>query len=255
MPMIDTLRRHGLTLILIVIVGAGMLLQRDRGPANDDSSHELTGATMGTTYSVKLVDLPQQMAPEPLAEAINAALYRLDRELMSTYAPDSELSLLNRAPINTVLPLSAEMTEVLALAQRVSERTGGAFDVTVGPLVNRWGFGPQAVEDVPGQQEIDTLLRNVGYDKLQLDTDASTLIKTADVYIDLSGVAKGYAVDQLAQLLNSLGVASYFIEVGGELRIKGYKPGNQSWVPAIEKPVDGTPEVHEIFYARGEPIA
>lgn len=255
MPMIDILRRHGLTLVLIVIIGVGLLLQRERDPAGDGSIHELTGATMGTTYSVKLVEMPQQMAPQQLAETINATLHRLDRELMSTFAPDSELSRLNRAPINTVLPLSEEMTEVLALAQRVSERTDGAFDVTVGPLVNRWGFGPQAMDDAPGQQEIDALLRNVGYDKLQLDVDAATLLKTAEVYIDLSGIAKGYAVDQLAQLLGALDVASYFIEIGGELRIKGFKPGNQSWVPAIEKPVDGNPEVYEIFYARGEPIA
>jgi len=255
MPLTEFLRRQGLTLVLIVIVVVGLLLQRERQPVVDGSIHELTGRTMGTTYSVKLVDMPQQMPAQQLAETIGAALTRLDRELMSTYSADSELSRLNRAPINTVLPLSAEMTEVLALAQQLSERTGGAFDVTVGPLVNRWGFGPQAVDDAPGQPEIDALLASVGYQKLQLDVQAATLTKTGEVYIDLSGIAKGYAVDQVAGLLDSLDVASYFIEVGGELRIKGYKPGNESWVPAIEKPVDDAPEVHEIFYARGEAIA
>lgn len=255
MPLTEFLRRQGLTLVLIVIVAAGLWLQRQRDPVVDGSIHELTGRTMGTTYSVKLVDMPQQMPAQELADTIGAVLNRLDRELMSTYSPDSELSQLNRAPINTVLPLSAEMADVLSLAQQVSERTGGAFDVTVGPLVNRWGFGPQAVDDTPGQLEIDALLAGVGYQKLQVDAQARSLVKTAEVYIDLSGIAKGYAVDQLAQLLDSLEVTSYFIEVGGELRIKGYKPGNESWVPAIEKPVDGAPEVHEIFYARGEAIA
>lgn len=255
MPLTEFLRRHGLTLVLIAIVGAGLLLQRQPDPVIDGSIHELTGRTMGTTYSVKLVDMPQQVSAQELADAIGAALNRLDRELMSTYSPDSELSRLNRAPINTVLPLSAEMADVLAVARQVSERTDGAFDVTVGPLVNRWGFGPQAVDDTPSQLEIDALLARVGYQKLQLDVQAGTLTKAADVYIDLSGIAKGYAVDQVAGLLDALDVASYFIEVGGELRIKGFKPGNESWVPAIEKPVDGAPEVYEIFYARGEAIA
>jgi len=155
------------------------------------------------------------------------------------------------------IPLSPQLNEVLALALELNALTGGAFDVTVGPLVNRWGFGPEdrRADRIPSQQEIDALLASVGSHHLQLDRANASVRKTANVYVDLSGIAKGYAVDRVAEYLDSLGITSYFIEVGGELRIRGYKPGNLSWVPAIEKPVDTAPQVHNIFYARGEPIA
>lgn len=245
------LRRYSFSIFLLAIFAAVWF---SRTPAEQEI-HEFGGMTMGTTYSVKVVDMPAAFSPEEFAQSIRDLLTRLDRGQMSTYAPDSELSRLNRSPVDQALPLSQEMAEVLALAIEMSELTGGAFDVTVGPLVNRWGFGPEArsAARVPTQVEIDALLTRVGYGNLLLQDGA--LVKKADVYIDLSGIAKGYAVDQLASHLDSLGIASYFIEVGGELRIKGYKPGELSWVPAIEKPVDTAPQVHEIFYANGESIA
>jgi thiamine biosynthesis lipoprotein len=176
---------------------------------------------------------------------------------MSTYSEDSELTEINKAAINEKLVLSGAMNEVLSLALDVNALTDGAFDVTVGPLVNRWGFGPEQRHEsrIPDQAEIDTLRARIGSEYLDLDSSASTLVKRTDVYIDLSGIAKGYAVDQLAHYLDGRGYSSYFIEVGGELRIKGYKPGEQTWVPAIETPVDTAPQVHNIFYPKGESIA
>ncbi len=255
--MTDTLRRHRLTIAAAILLAVAFLLYSPRVV----EIHEFGGASMGTTYSIKVVDLPAGLAVEELAQAVTRLLNHVDKEQMSTYAPESELSRLNRAPLNTPIAISPEMLEVLDLAIEISELTGGAFDVTVGPLVNRWGFGPQtSVADaldarVPSQAEIDSLLQRVGYRHLQLDSENSTLLKTADVYIDLSGIAKGYAVDKVAEYFDGLGIASYFIEIGGELRIKGYKPGRQTWVPAIEKPVDTAPQVHNIFYANGESIA
>lgn len=249
--MTGILHRYSFSIVLLAVLAAAWLF---RAPA-EQPIHEFGGATMGTTYSVKVVDLPPALSVEALAESVRILLTRLDREQMSTYAPESELSRLNAAPLNQELPLSPEMAEVLGLAIEMSELTAGAFDVTVGPLVNRWGFGPEAraASRIPTQDEIEALLARVGYDNLQLMEN--TLIKTADVYIDLSGIAKGYAVDKVAEYLDTLGIASYFIEIGGELRIKGYKPGELSWVPAIEKPVDTAPQVHNILYANGESIA
>ncbi len=248
-------RRQRLWLVTVAILVMGFLLfnrQPDAGLI-----HEFGGGTMGTRYTVKLVDLPPDYTLEQVAFEVSRLLQRIDREQMSTYAPDSELSRLNAAPVGQDIALSAEMTEVLALALALNRLTDGAFDVTVGPLVNRWGFGPEDRREdrIPTQTEIDALLTRVGSHYLELDSARHSLRKTADVYVDLSGIAKGYGVDKVADLLDSLGITSYFIEVGGELRIRGYKPGNQSWVPAIEKPVDTAPQVHEIFYARGEPIA
>lgn len=248
-------RRQRLFLFLFAIAAIGSLLYYRT--ASTALIHEMRGGTMGTSYSIKFVDLPPSLALDTLSRDIAALLLRLDREQMSTYAPDSELSRLNTRPVGEDIALSPEMAEVMALALDVTRLTGGAFDVTVGPLVNRWGFGPQErrADRIPTQEEIEVLLSQVGSHHLFLDGQRNTLRKNADVYIDLSGIAKGYVVDKVADYLDSLGIHSYFIEIGGELRIRGYKPGNESWVPAIEKPVDTAPQVHNIFYARGESIA
>lgn len=248
-------RRQSLLLFSVAFLVVGFLLFNRQ--ADSALIHEFGGGTMGTRYSVKLVDLPDGTSLEQVSFEAARILQRVDRDQMSTYAPDSELSRLNAAPVGQDIPLSPEMSEVLALALELNRLTDGAFDVTVGPLVNRWGFGPEDRREdrIPTQAEIDALLARVGSRHLLLDSTRRSLRKTADVYVDLSGIAKGYAVDKVADYLDSIGVTSYFIEVGGELRIRGYKPGNQSWVPAIEKPVDTAPQVHNIFYARGEPIA
>lgn len=249
----DSFRYIGATsLVVIILLGLVARLSSDSGA----QLYELTGRTMGTTYSIKVVQLPQAVSSEEFADSIETMLYRLDREIMSTYAPDSELSRLNAAPIDQSHVISSELWDVLSLAAQLSLLTDGAFDVTVGPLVNRWGFGPtQRRSQLPSDAEITALLETVGHEKLQLDAQARSVTKLADVYIDLSGIAKGYAVDQVAAFFDESEVDSYFIEIGGELRIKGYKPGQQSWVPAIEKPVDTAPQVHNIFYANGESIA
>ncbi len=247
--------RQTLLLLCVAVLVLGTFLFN--GPSDSAVIHEFGGGTMGTRYSVKLVDQPVAASLEQVAYEVSALLRRLDREQMSTYAPDSELSRVNAAAVGQEIALSADMTEVMALALELNRVTDGAFDVTVGPLVNRWGFGPEdrRGDRIPTPAEIEALLARVGSHHLTLDKARRSLRKTADVYVDLSGIAKGYAVDKVADYLDSLGVKSYFIEVGGELRIRGYKPGNQSWVPAIEKPVDTGPQVHNIFYARGEPIA
>jgi len=241
-----------ITLISLVVLSLGVRLS-EQGSAQ---LFELTGRTMGTTYSIKLVEFPEGLTPEYFSESIDTLLYRLDKELMSTYAPDSELSQLNAAKVGLPVTVSRELITVLGLAETLSELTDGAFDVTVGPLVNRWGFGPtKRRTELPSESELAALLSRVDYRNIYLDTEASQVTKLADVTIDLSGIAKGYGVDQVAQFFDDSGVQSYFVEIGGELRIKGYKPGQQSWVPAIEKPVDTAPQVHSIFYANGESIA
>lgn len=248
-------KRYRLSISLLIVLLVAYLLFSAR--QNSTLIHEFGGATMGTSYSIKVVDDARAVDVQQLAQEVSALLTKLDREVMSTYSATSELTAINNANVGVVLDLSTEMVEVLALALEVNVLSDGAFDITIGPLVNRWGFGPTArqADQVPQQDEIDELLNRVGSRFIELDVNNRTLRKDADVYIDLSGIAKGYAVDRIAQLFDSQDVASYFIEVGGELRIKGLKPGEQTWVPAIEKPVDTAPQVHNIFYANGESIA
>lgn len=249
------LKRHSFSLsFLLVLLVSLYVLQPEPEIAQ---IHEFGGATMGTSYTIKVVDDHEQATSELLALEVGEMLKSLDRQVMSTYSEDSELTEINKAAVNEKLVLSEDMTAVLALALEINALTDGAFDVTVGPLVNRWGFGPERrhASRIPDQAEIDALQARIGSQYLELDSSAATLIKRADVYIDLSGIAKGYVVDRVAQYLDNRGFSSYFIEIGGELRIKGYKPGGQTWVPAIEKPVDTAPQVHNIFYAKGESIA
>jgi thiamine biosynthesis lipoprotein len=149
------------------------------------------------------------------------------------------------------------MIEVMLIAQEVSALSGGAFDITVGPLVNLWGFGPsvQVFDSVPLQHQIDAAKGLVGFQHLRISPSNQEVRKAQDIYVDLSAIAKGYAVDQLAEYFDEAGVENYFLEIGGELKIKGTKPGKESWIPAIEAPLDTASQVYQIFYSRGDNFA
>ncbi len=208
----------------------------------------VSGATMGTSYSVKWV------SAEPGDESVKRIGARLQQSLldvnqsMSTYIEDSELSRFNQAGADYSTAVSAGLFEVLQLAQTISESTQGAFDVTVGPLVNLWGFGPDGrVTHAPEQAQIDQTRQRVGYQYLQLDAPTLHATKTADLYVDLSAIAKGYGVDELARVMEHEGIDSYLVEIGGELRAKGLKPDGNGWRIAIESPVDAGREVQRII--------
>ena len=201
--------------------------------------HEFLGETMGTTFTVKVVVPAARWAQvaERVEPAIQAELDLVNAR-MSTWRADSELSQFNQSAETAPTTMSPETLEVFRIAQEVSAASGGAFDVTVGPLVNAWGFGPdgQTLEG-PSDAELVALRARVGYQALDIDRAASTLRKARpDVYCDLSAVAKGYGVDRVAQALEGLGIDNYMVEIGGEIRTRGAKDG-RGWHLAIEKPV------------------
>ncbi len=249
----ELLKRHSFTATFLVLF-LGSVFYFTGG--NEDIQ-QLNGFTMGTSYRIQIVDMPQDTAAEALAADIGELLSQLDTEIFSTYANNSELSRFNRHGVNVPFIASAEMIEVLLMAQEISALSGGAFDVTVGPLVNLWGFGPDLAvfETVPTQSQIDAARSLVGFQFLRISPANQEIRKTRDVYVDLSAIAKGYAVDRLAKHLDQLGVDNYFLEIGGELKIKGSKPGGEGWVPAIEAPVDTASQVYQIFYSRGDNMA
>lgn len=252
--MTEILRRHAFSITFLALLFAFVFFT-----GGDDSEiQRFSGLTMGTSYEVQVVDLPDQFTLPELAARVDELLTGLDRETFSTYAPDSELSRFNRANINQPVTVSADMIDVLQLAREISELSAGAFDVTVGPLVNLWGFGPAprlAPGQLPAQTELDAISERVGYQYLQIDQARLQLSKTRDVYVDLSAIAKGFAVDKLGEYFDSLGISSYFIEIGGELKMKGLKPGGVSWIPAIEAPEDSQSRIYEIFFSHGEELA
>lgn len=246
------LRRYTSTAIFLTFLFGSVLYS-----VGSDDILQLNGLTMGTSYQVQIVDMPGDIEAEDLAVDISGLLRQLDTETFSTYASNSELSRFNRHGINIPFVVSSAMMEVLLMAQEISALSGGAFDVTVGPLVNLWGFGPDLAvfETVPAQSQIDGERARVGFQFLQISPSTQEIWKTRDIYVDLSAIAKGYAVDQLAEYLDQAGVDNYFLEIGGELKIKGLKPGGESWVPAIEAPVEAVSQVYQIFYSRGDNIA
>ena len=249
----ELLKRHSFSATFLVLFLGSVFFFTGDG----DDIQQLNGLTMGTSYQVQIVDMPDTISADDLAADIGDLLGRLDTEIFSTYAANSELSRFNRHGVNVPFIASSQMIEVLLLAQEISALSGGAFDVTVGPLVNLWGFGPNLAvfETVPTQQQIDAARNRVGFEFLRISPSSQEIRKTRDIYVDLSAIAKGYAVDQLADYLDGLGVDNYFLEVGGELKIKGSKPGGEGWVPAIEAPLDAASQVYQIFYSRGDNIA
>ena len=192
---------------------------------------------MGTTFKVSIVEPDETLDTVALEADIVAALTRVD-EIASTWREDSELSRFNADRSIDWIIVSAEFCAMLDDAFAVSAATGGAFDVTVGPYVNLWGFGPVGdVAEPPADTAIDALAGSVGYDKIELDCGEGLVRKDdANMYVDLSGWAKGHAVDELATVLDERGIANYLVEIGGELRARGHNSEALDWAIAVEAP-------------------
>ena len=199
----------------------------------------LSGPIMGTTWSVIASRLDPSHAELRRARvAVEEQLATTER-LMSTWDPDSELSRFNRHVSTDPFRLSPQAREVLSLALEVSEKTAGAFDVTVGPLVSAWGFGAGARSPArrPETAELAEIRARVGFRFLELDPFKATVRKRrADVICDLSGIAKGFAVDEAARALTDLGWTDFLIEVGGEVRARGRRPDGEIWRVGVERP-------------------
>jgi thiamine biosynthesis lipoprotein len=213
----------------------------------EENVWEISGPVFGTQYHINLVMTDDQARLESLAEGIEGKLEMVDAA-MSTWRADSELSQLNQAEDQSEWTnLSQPLFEVMQRAQAISELTEGAFDVTIGPVVNLWGFGPKArPEQVPSDQELAQTLAATGYDKLELRAQPPAVRAMPRQYIDLSAIAKGYGVDVVARYLESEGIDAYLVEIGGEVRVNGRKPNGDAWRLAIEQPTSKAREVNRV---------
>lgn len=206
------------------------------------------GSAMGSTYHITLVKVPPQLKEIQLKQEIDRLLSEVNQQ-MSTYKKDSELSLLNQNPSTDWIPISKALFTVIQEALRVSALSEGAFDVTVGPLVNLWGFGPKWTEEkIPSQEEINQAKQKVSYQYLSLQQSPLAIKKAkSDVYIDLSGIAQGYAADIIADFLEQQGILNYLVEISGEMRVKGHNPKGEAWKVAVEKPIPNIRAVQTII--------
>lgn len=191
---------------------------------------------MGTYYNVSYQVEGSRVVRKRLKDQIDGLLHNINQS-MSTYIEDSELSLLNQVSMQFPVVISEELFSVISTARQISEQTRGAFDVTIGPLVNLWGFGPVPGNRIPTDEDISFNMKHVGYEKLILNQANSTITRTRDMmYIDLSAIAKGYAVDRIAAHLDMLNIKNYLVDIGGELVAKGKNRSDLAWQIGIEKP-------------------
>lgn len=197
--------------------------------------HALSGATMGTRWSATFyadAGLDSGAVSARLQEAVDS----VDAQ-MSTWKPASDLMRFNGAPVGEWVDVPGPLAAVISIAQGIGRETGGAFDVGVGKAVNAWGFGPERT--VPDAAAIATVTgvpgMNAG-EMLDVDLTANRLRRRRDFSVDLSGIAKGYGVDQLARVLGEEGIESFLVGIDGELRAGGCKPDGSGWSLAIERP-------------------
>lgn len=198
------------------------------------------GSTMGTSYQVLVESTGTAEDSAPVGALIEAELTDVSH-VMSTYDSASDVSRFSRLGSTEPMRVDASLLDVLASAYVVSERSGGAFDPTVAPLVDAWGFGPVDVLP-PDSAEVEALRGLVGYTLLRPDSAAGTLAKPRPgVRIDLSGIAKGYAAQRIARALAALGYRSALVDVGGEVSALGSHADGRPWRVALEGPGDSAP--------------
>jgi len=205
-----------------------------RLPERGAQVRQLGGPTMGTSWSVKLVD----SSDTPLAP-VQAAIERILADViaqMSTWAPDSNISRFNRAAGGTWVELPGGLHDVLQYALKVAAETGGCYDPTIGALVNLWGFGPHGRRnDTPDDPSIAEASACGGFRRVRLGPGRRGF-QPGGAQLDLSSVAKGFAVDRVSESLVRLGIGNHLVEIGGELRGRGTKPDGSPWWVALEQP-------------------
>lgn len=197
--------------------------------------HTLGGQSMGSTWSVQL-RLHGQIDPQALQHGIQQQLDVVVAQ-MSTWEPDSDISRYNRAAAGHWQPLPEQMFEVLRYALALARDTGGRYDPTVGPLVDLWGFGAAGTAArVPAAGQIEAARARVGWQRISLDEAGRRALQPGGVQLDLSSIAPGFAVDQVARYLQEAGVQDFLIELGGELRVSGRRAAGAPWRVGVERP-------------------
>ncbi|MHC6646576.1 FAD:protein FMN transferase [Alteromonas sp. HB246098] len=219
-----------------------------------EKKFQLEGRTMGTTYHITFKAMSDAVEVADIQLNVDKALLDVNK-VASTYMEDSELSLFNARKSTSPIAASDAFREMLLEAIRLEDFSKGYLDVTVGPLVNLWGFGPtKRPTTTPTDEMIAQARDKIGISNLTIE-GATVSKANPDIYIDLSTIAKGYGVDVVADLLDSEGIHDYLVEIGGEIRIKGTSLENRNWVIAVEKPVSETRAIQRLIKPSDAAIA
>lgn len=228
-----------------LVVLAGIL----SGCGNGDSLERFDGPTMGSRYSIQYVRHASTPGPKTVQAEVESILAEVDRQF-STYRSDSDIERFNELPGNRCQTMPAPVLELIRVGERLSQQSAGAYDLTVEPLLNLWGFGPQARgAKVPTAQALTAVRQRVGYRHLRIDGDQ--LCKDAAVEVDFNSIAAGYAVDSIAAKLEAMGIHNYLAEATGELKAAGKKLDGSAWKIALEEPRDDQQVAQRIIAADG----
>jgi thiamine biosynthesis lipoprotein len=212
--------------------------------------HALNGPTMGTRWSA-LFFAPPGLDPDPVRTSLQSAVDAVDAQ-MSTWKPESDLMCLNRAPVGDWVAVPPDLARVLALGLKIGHASGGAFDIGVGDAVCAWGFGPEAA-DPQAIRAAMSIQRRPAYEVLQID--GARVRKTAPLALDLNGIAKGYGVDRLGEVLNEHGIIDALVGIDGEMLALGLRPEGGGWTVAVEAPDPGRRKPHSIVALQDAAVA
>lgn len=221
-----------LPFLAVLIVGT-ILILRKQSPFQTDE-----GFVFGTVYKITY------QSKESLKDDIETVLGRVDNSL----SPFNGQSVITRINNNTCLASDSMLTHVYQMARNVSEETHGAYDITVAPLVNAWGFGFKT-QSFPDSAQIDSILQFVGYQKITLTPEGAFRKEDPRLMLDCSSIAKGYGVDCVAHLLESKGIKNFMVEIGGEVAVKGENPKMEKWKIGINRPVEDSLAVNRELQA------
>ncbi len=240
------MKKHFFTLLLLTL---SLLL----AGCNDPVEYQrFNGLTMGTSYQITLQVKTDRLAS--IKQQVDQELERLNQQ-MSTYIPSSEVSAFNLAATTECQKVSANTYQVIKTALQISQKTQGYFDITLDPIIDEWGFDRKfTYETIPSDEKLQGLLKQVGYNKLSLGTDCVKK-KIPSLSINLSAIAKGYAVDNIAEVLRQQNISNYLVEIGGETASKGLNPFLQPWRLAVESPVEKLRAIQKIFLPKGYGVA
>ncbi|WP_448647224.1 FAD:protein FMN transferase [Pseudomonas mohnii] len=232
-------RLFGLVTLIVMLSACG----------NGDSMESFGGPTMGSTYSIKYVRHASLPAAADVRVEVEKILADIDRQL-STYRSDSDIERFNDLPANRCQKMPASILKLIRVGEQLSEQSEGSYDLTVEPLLNLWGFGPQGREEkVPAEQALAQARQRVGYQHLRIEGDQ--LCKDAAVEVDFNSIAAGYAVDTIAARLEALGIHDYLAEATGELKAAGKKLDGSPWRIALEEPRDDQQVAERIIAVDG----
>ncbi len=215
--------------------------------AQSNEPVRLQGAVFGTTYSIIYYDVETNLKPEiqQLFTDINQSL--------STYIPTSDISKINRGEKG--VKIDAYFREVFEKSARIFQETDGYFDPTVGNLVNAWGFGPEKPLNDLDSVKIEEMMKYVGFNQVKIK-NGEVVRENPNIYFDFNAVAKGFGIDLVARFLESKGIKSYLVEIGGEIRTRGSKPGEKDWVVQLDSPnTDGTRTVYDVLTLNNQSMA